>query len=110
MIGGKAKAKAKQPSQDATPPSTSQTVVASPEKTSPAKPKPAQGDNATEPTGQQTIKREESPLPKPVAEKASTNPPPEAETEDQRASRKREELKRQLETKSKAPAKKKRRF
>jgi hypothetical protein len=108
VIGGKAKAK--QTSRDATPPATSQTEVASPEKTSPAKPKIAQGDNATEPTARQTMKREESPLRKPVAEKGSTNPPPEPETEDQRASRKREELKRQLETKSKAPAKKKRRF
>jgi hypothetical protein len=110
MIGGKAKAKAKQTSRDATPPATSQTVIASPEKTSPAKPKPAQGDNATESTARQTMKREESPLRKPVTEKGSTTPPPGPETEDQRASRKREELKRQLETKSKAPAKKKRRF
>ncbi|KAJ5997055.1 hypothetical protein N7522_008715 [Penicillium canescens] len=108
MIGGKAKAR--QTPLDATPPATSQTVVASPEKTSPAKPKPAQGDNTTETTARQTMKREESPLRKPVAEKGSTNPPPGPETEDQRASRKREELKRQLETKSKAPAKKKRRF
>ncbi|KAJ6074544.1 uncharacterized protein N7446_002321 [Penicillium canescens] len=108
MIGGKAKAR--QTPLDTTPPATSQTVVASPEKTSPAKPKPAQGDNTTETTARQTMKREESPLRKPVAEKGSTNPPPGPETEDQRASRKREELKRQLETKSKAPAKKKRRF
>ncbi|KAJ5748552.1 uncharacterized protein N7511_010248 [Penicillium nucicola] len=110
MIGGKARAKAKQLSQDETPSSTSQTVVASPEKTLPNKPNPAQDGNTPEPADQQTIKREESPLPKPAVGKASTAPPAEPETEDQRASRKREELKRQLEAKSKAPAKKKRRF
>lgn len=36
--------------------------------------------------------------------------PEREETEEQRADRKREELKRQLEAKSKAPVKKKRRF
>ncbi|KAJ5294422.1 hypothetical protein N7508_009243 [Penicillium antarcticum] len=110
VIGGKAKTKGSQQPQYEPPSSTSQTVVASSEQASPVKPRPAQKDNAPEPTAQQTIKQEESPILKPAAERASANPPAEPETEDQRASRKREELKRQLEAKSKAPAKKKRRF
>ncbi|KAI9041217.1 uncharacterized protein KD926_007329 [Aspergillus affinis] len=42
--------------------------------------------------------------------RASEQPPGEPETEEEKANRKREELKRQLEAKAKAPAKKKRRF
>ncbi|KAJ5774290.1 DNA double-strand break repair and VJ recombination XRCC4 N-terminal [Penicillium paradoxum] len=97
MIGGKAKAKAPEPAQDKTPLPTSDTVVMSPGRPSPAKPE----------TERPTTKKEESPLPLPKRETAS---PAEPETEEQRADRKREELKRSLEAKSKAPAKKKRRF
>jgi hypothetical protein len=107
MIGGKAKAKVSQPPQDE---DLSQAEFTSPEKLSPAKPNLAQEDDTTEATAQQTIKRETLPLLKSAVGKASTNHPSELETDDQRASRKREELKRQLEAKSKAPAKKKRRF
>ena len=100
MIGGKAKAKASESARDKSPLPTSDTVVKSPEKTTPAKPK----------AGRQAPKKEESPLPTPAAEKVPAAPPAEPETEDQRADRKREELKRSLEAKGKAPAKKKRRF
>ncbi|KGO71898.1 DNA double-strand break repair and VJ recombination XRCC4, N-terminal [Penicillium italicum] len=96
MIGGKAKAKAPESARDKSPPPTSDTVAMSPKKATPAKPKVAP--------------KEESPLPTPAAEKVPSAPPAEPETEDQRADRKREELKRSLEAKSKAPAKKKRRF
>ncbi|KAJ9487411.1 hypothetical protein VN97_g5908 [Penicillium thymicola] len=100
MIGGKAKAKTSELARDKSPLPTSDTLIRSPEKTIPAKPK---GDR-------QAPKKEESPLPTPAAEKAPSAPPAEPETEDQRADRKREELKRSLEAKGKAPAKKKRRF
>ena len=100
MIGGKSKAKASEPARDKSPLPTSDTMAMSPEKTSPVKPK----------ADQQAPKRGESPLPMPAAENAPSAPPAEPETEDQRADRKREELKRSIEAKSKAPAKKKRRF
>lgn len=100
MIGGKAKAKVSEAARDKSPLPTSDTVVRSPEKTTPAKPK----------ADRQAPKKEESPLPTPAAEKVSSAPPAEPETEDQRADRKREELKRSLEAKGKAHAKKKRRF
>ncbi|KAF4760436.1 hypothetical protein HAV15_006349 [Penicillium sp. str.  len=100
MIGGKAKAKVSEPARDKSPPPTSDTVVRSPEKTTPAIPK----------AGRQALKKEESPLPTPAAGRVPSAPPAEPETEDQRAKRKREELKRSLEAKGKAPAKKKRRF
>lgn len=100
MIGGKAKAKVSEPARDKSPPPTSDTVVRSPEKTTPAIPK----------AGRQALKKEESPLPTPAAGRVPSAPPAEPETEDQRANRKREELKRSLEAKGKAPAKKKRRF
>ncbi|KAJ5500094.1 DNA double-strand break repair and VJ recombination XRCC4 N-terminal [Penicillium expansum] len=100
MIGGKAKAKASEPARDKSPLPTSDTVAMSPKKATPAKPK----------ADQLATKKEESPLPTPAAEKVPSAPPAEPETEDQRADRKREELKRSLEAKGKAPAKKKRRF
>ncbi|CAI7667719.1 unnamed protein product [Penicillium viridicatum] len=100
MIGGKAKAKASELARDRSPLPTSDTVIRSPEKTTPAKPK----------ADRQAPKKEESPLPTSAAEKVPSAPPAEPETEDQRADRKREELKRSLEAKGKAPAKKKRRF
>ncbi|KAJ5384882.1 DNA double-strand break repair and VJ recombination XRCC4 N-terminal [Penicillium concentricum] len=99
MIGGKAKAKASEPARDRSLPPTPDTVM-SPEKAAPAKPK----------ADREASQKEESPLPIPAAEKVPSAPPAESETEDQRADRKREELKRSLEAKSKAPAKKKRRF
>ncbi|KAJ5960089.1 uncharacterized protein N7479_007239 [Penicillium vulpinum] len=99
IIGGKAKAKASEPARDKSPLPSSDTVM-SPEKVSPAKPK----------AESQAPKKEESPFPTPAAEKVPSAPPAEPETEDQRANRKREELKRSLEAKGKAPAKKKRRF
>jgi Predicted membrane protein len=99
-IGGKAKAKVSEPARDKSPLPTSDTVVRSFEKTTIAKPK----------ADRQAPKKEESPLPTPATEKVSSAPPEEPETEDQRADRKREELKRSLEAKGKAPAKKKRRF
>lgn len=100
MIGGKAKAKASEPARDKSPLPTSDTVAMSPKTATPAKPK----------ADQLATKKEESPLPTPAAEKVPSAPPAEPETEDQRADRKREELKRSLEAKGKAPAKKKRRF
>ncbi|CAG8203211.1 unnamed protein product [Penicillium nalgiovense] len=100
MIGGKSKAKASEPGRDKSPLPTSDTVAMSSEKASPVKPK----------ADRQALKREESPLPTPAAEKVPPVSPAEPETEDQRADRKREELKRSIEAKSKAPAKKKRRF
>ncbi|KAJ5834711.1 hypothetical protein N7447_000737 [Penicillium robsamsonii] len=99
MIGGKAKAKASEPAQDRSPPPTPDKVM-SPEKAAPARPK----------ADRQAPKKEESPLPTPAVEKLPSAPPAEPETEDQRADRKREELKRSLEAKGKAPVKKKRRF
>ncbi|KAJ5514439.1 hypothetical protein N7463_003991 [Penicillium fimorum] len=99
MIGGKAKAKASEPAREISPPPTSNTVM-SPEKAAPARPK----------ADRQAPKKEESPLPTPAVVKVPSPPPAEPETEDQRADRKREELKRSLEAKGKAPAKKKRRF
>lgn len=102
MIGGKAKAKVSEPARDKSPLPTSDTVVRSPEKTTPAPAKPK--------VDRQAFKKEESPLPTPAAKKVSSAPLAEPETEDQRADRKREELKRSLEAKGKAPAKKKRRF
>jgi hypothetical protein len=100
MIGGKAKAKASEAGRDKSPLPKSDTVAMSPEKAAPAKPK----------VDRQALKREESPLPTPAPDKVPPAPPAEPETEDQRANRKREELKRSIEAKSKAPAKKKRRF
>ncbi|KAJ5163266.1 uncharacterized protein N7500_005096 [Penicillium coprophilum] len=95
MIGGKAKAKAPESARDKSPLPTSDTVM-SPEKATTAKPK----------VDQQAPKKEESSLLTPAVKV----PPEEPETEDQRADRKREELKRSLEAKGKIPAKKKRRF
>ncbi|KAJ5789751.1 uncharacterized protein N7518_006762 [Penicillium psychrosexuale] len=100
MIGGKAKAKAAEEARNKWPPPTSDTVIMSPEKATPAKPK----------ADRQALKKKESPLPTSAKEKVPPAPPAEPETEDQRADRKREELKRSLEAKAKAPAKKKRRF
>ncbi|KAJ5436149.1 XLF/Cernunnos protein [Penicillium cf. griseofulvum] len=99
MIGGKAKAKAPEPARDTSLPPTSDTII-SPEKAAPAKLK----------ANQQAPIKEEPPLPTLAAEKGPSAPSAEPETEDQRADRKREELKRSLEAKSKVPAKKKRRF
>ena len=100
MIGGKTKAKAAEEARNKSPLPTSDTVVISPEKATTAQPK----------ADRQALKKEESALPAPATEKAPPAPPAEPETEDQRADRKREELKRSLEAKAKAPAKKKRRF
>lgn len=99
MIGGKAKVKAKEPVRHDSSPPASETLAKSPDQGPPAKPQDI-ADKAA--------KREKSPLP---ALPAVENPPSaEPETEDQRADRRREELKRALEAQSKAPAKKKRRF
>ncbi|CAI7581856.1 unnamed protein product [Penicillium glandicola] len=100
MIGGKAKPKTSEPAREKSPLPTSETVIMSPEKATPANLK----------ADRQAFKKEESPLPTPAAEKVPSAPSAEPETEDQRADRKREELKRSLEAKGKAPAKKKRRF
>lgn len=96
MIGGKAKTKAAPATETPAPES-----APSPEQ------KPRAGPPAppTQPiTERVSPKRESAELPVPVKTSA-----PE-ETEVQRAERRREELKRQLEAKSKVPAKKKRRF
>lgn len=99
MIGGKAKAKAKEPVRHDSSPPASETLAKSSDQGSPAKPQ-----DITD----KLPKKEKSPLP---ALPAVENPPPaEPETDDQRADRRREELKRTLEAQSKAPAKKKRRF
>jgi hypothetical protein len=102
MIGGKSKIKAedkaRDPVEEDTPPSSSETV--------------AYPDQGSPPKNTQVPKKakEESPLPVRKMEKVASVPAPEPETEHQRADRRREELKRTLEAKSKAPAKKKRRF
>ncbi|KAH0565365.1 hypothetical protein GP486_001248 [Trichoglossum hirsutum] len=51
-----------------------------------------------------------SPLPSPPARLVEAPPPPAPETEEEKANRRRDELKRQLDVRSKAPAKKKRKF
>ncbi|CEJ55828.1 hypothetical protein PMG11_02059 [Penicillium brasilianum] len=104
MIGGKAKTKAATPTK--TPPvqEESPAVGPSPErKTRGSSPAPMQ------PATDRVPPKRESREPSLPVQAPSAAPAPE-ETEAQRADRKREELKRQLEAKSKAPAKKKRRF
>ncbi|GIJ99252.1 hypothetical protein Aspvir_001382 [Aspergillus viridinutans] len=88
MIGGKARKTSEVP-----PPASSRTRA---ETTTPPPPAKSESDEVSQ---RGAVKRSPSPV----------KPPPQ-ETEQERADRKREELKRQLEAKSKAPAKKKRRF
>ncbi|KAL4955857.1 XRCC4-like factor-domain-containing protein [Aspergillus filifer] len=105
-IGGKAKAK----------PSTSEASTSSKsgekdetdDDSSPvSRPKARPQEEAASTTKQE---EENAPAQKTI-KKAATSPEPERElTEEEKADRKREELKRQLAAKSKAPAKKKRRF
>ncbi|RHZ68107.1 uncharacterized protein CDV56_102460 [Aspergillus thermomutatus] len=89
MIGGKARKTSEVP-----PSASSQTRA---ETTTPPPPAKSEGDEEVSQQG--AVKRSPSPV-----------KPPQQETEQERADRKREELKRQLEAKSKAPVKKKRRF
>ncbi|KAJ5338106.1 hypothetical protein N7452_004834 [Penicillium brevicompactum] len=105
MIGGKAKAKAKDPVPHEASPPVPETQVPSPSQSSPIKPKDIHGATT------KVVQKEETPLPElPPAEAPASVPPAELETDEQRADRRREELKRSLEAKSKVPAKKKRRF
>ncbi|KAF7162127.1 hypothetical protein CNMCM5623_007572 [Aspergillus felis] len=88
MIGGKARKTSEVP-----PPASSRTRA---ETRTPPPPAKSESDEVSQ---RGAVKRSSSPV----------KPPPQ-ETEQERADRKREELKRELEAKSKAPAKKKRRF
>jgi hypothetical protein len=99
MIGGKAKAK------DPVPTHTSPTVSEAPAIS--AEQETCQKDAHASPDSPKESVIKGSPLPSPAIDDAPTADP---ETEEQRADRRREELKRSLEAKSKAPAKKKRRF
>lgn len=97
MIGGKIKTKI--PPRAETPP-----VQAEPATTSPKVARPATAVGAgSERTPKKESPTAERPAAPPITEQA-------AETEKDRADRRREELKRQLEAKSNAPTKKKRRF
>lgn len=108
VIGGQKKDKAKEHS-------TEMTEVTQTETTSPPTAKTTKTTPAQE-TDDEEIKREEEtrtgspPKEKKVVKKETPIEPEREETEEEKADRKREELKRQLEAKSKAPAKKKRRF
>ena len=97
MIGGKAKTKAKAADTAEPPPLQD----GSPEKLR-SEDRPAQDSRA-----KGSPQPKASPIPPGPVEQVQAPPP---ETEEERASRRREELKRELEAKSKAPAKKKRRF
>jgi hypothetical protein len=99
MIGGKAKTKAASPPE--TPPVQQEAPPYSPDRKTRGQ-SPAPEHDRVSP-------KRESPEPS-LPAKAQRAVPAIEETEAQRADRKREELKRQLEAKSKAPAKKKRRF
>ncbi|GLI73643.1 hypothetical protein PoHVEF18_001863 [Penicillium ochrochloron] len=99
MIGGKGKTKA------ASPPETLPVQQEAPPYLPDRK---TRGQSPAPEHGRVSPKRE-SPEPS-LPAKAPRTVPAVEETEAQRADRKREELKRQLEAKSKAPAKKKRRF
>lgn len=72
----------------------------------PSKPKPRQKVPSASPSPPPAISRSPSPIPKRAPK---TEPEPELSAE-QKANKKREELKRQLDAKSKAPTKKKRKF
>lgn len=103
MIGGKAKPK--DPVRNDASPPVPETQAPSPNRSSDPKLKDMQGVTTN------VVQKEETPLPELPAARAPTSvPPAELETDEQRADRRREELKRSLEAKSKAPAKKKRRF
>lgn len=100
MIGGKSKAKAALRAD--TPPAPAEPATPSPKGVRPPSTLDADSDVAGR------APKKESP----TAERPALPPGPEAapETEKERADRRREELKRQLEAKSNAPTKKKRRF
>ncbi|KAJ5156200.1 hypothetical protein N7492_009003 [Penicillium capsulatum] len=101
MIGGKAKAEAKATGNEPTPPRTEDT---GPSDMRPARP-PETDRPVLDSTGTEKSPEVKSKIPENI-EPVSAAP----ETEEERANRKREELKRQLQVQSKAPAKKKRRF
>lgn len=105
MIGGKAKAKVPVPVQKDPSPPVVETRALSPDQSSLTKSK------ATREATPDVARKEGTPLSSSRAAETSTaGPPAELETDEQRADRRREELKRALEAKGKAPAKKKRRF
>lgn len=95
------KTKAKVPDQTETPPVQPEPATPSPKRARPASTLEADSE-VPEPTPEES----------PVAERGRVPPVPEKapETEKERADRRREELKRELEAKSNAPTKKKRRF
>lgn len=104
MIGGKAKTKAAPPTEILPVQQESLTLAPSPDR-KPRGQSPAPMQSVTDRVSPKRASREPS-----LPVKAPSAAPAPEETEAQRAGRKREELKRQLEAKSKAPAKKKRRF
>ncbi|CAG8313621.1 unnamed protein product [Penicillium salamii] len=105
MIGGKAKAKVHVPVQNDPSPPVVETRALSPDQSS-----LTQSKDTREATPD-VVRKEGSPLSASrTAETSTSGPPAELETDEQRADRRREELKRALEAKGKAPAKKKRRF
>lgn len=100
MIGGKSKAKT--PPRAEIPPDQAEPATPSPKGVRPASTTGAVSE-AAEPTPQKDSATAERPAAASVVEQAP-------ETEKERADRRREELKRELEAKSNAPTKKKRRF
>ncbi|KAJ5389928.1 uncharacterized protein N7496_000996 [Penicillium cataractarum] len=104
MIGGKTKTKAAPPTETHPAQQESPALVPSPER-KPRGQSPAPMQPVTDSVSPEMESREPS-----LPVKAPSAAPAPEETEAQRADRKREELKRQLEAKSKVPAKKKRRF
>ncbi|KAJ6092616.1 hypothetical protein N7486_007905 [Penicillium sp. IBT 16267x] len=103
MIGGKAKNKAPEASSN-----PAATVTATPERKQGRSAEAPDLNNPAEVVASPGPKEERLQIPA-NREKESADPVPAEETEEQKTARKREELKRQLEEKSKAP-KKKRRF
>ncbi|KAL4925579.1 uncharacterized protein BDV17DRAFT_271762 [Aspergillus undulatus] len=103
-IGGKAKSKTSTNTTETPTPSQTESV-------SPPAPK-TQSHQKQDRTDNEEAKRiEETPAPQAKKEaKEETPAEPESELTEEKANKKREELKRQLAAKSKAPAKKKRRF
>ncbi|KAJ5174917.1 uncharacterized protein N7482_000794 [Penicillium canariense] len=108
MIGGKAKAKAAAPTETS---STQQRPTTPLPERKPRPQSPEAIPESKKPTADQASVKPEPPGSSLPAKTSSSAPAPkEEETEAQKADRRREELKRHLEAKSKEPTKKKRRF
>lgn len=106
MIGGKSKAKRKAEERAERPPSRVESGTPSEH----ARPTPAMETDQDATLPKKTAAGQELPEVSPAAGGPSAAAAPAPEAHGERANRKREELKRQLETQSKAPTKKKRRF